>query len=361
MVRYIKKISQKTGLQPGTVVYIGDERKEPVSINIGVIDYDKTEYRQFDVASAEECFPYRDSKTVSWININGIHDVSLIEKLGGHYGIHPLVLEDIANTGHRPKLEEGENYIFIVIKMLSLDEKGKIKSEQVSIVFGPNYVISFQERKGDVFDPLRDRLKKTVPRVKFMGTDYLAYGLIDAVVDHYFYILENLGERIQDMEDELAENPRKENLSVIHELKRELIYMRRSVWPLREVIGGLDRSESDLIHDYTAPYIRDLYEHAVQVIDTVETFRDMVSGLLDIYLSSVSNKMNEVMKVLTIIATIFIPLGFLAGVYGMNFDTSISPFNLPELGFRYGYPLFWLVALLIGGGLFWFFKRKRWI
>ena len=194
-----------------------------------------------------------------------------------------------------------------------------------------------------------------------MGTDYLAYAMVDAVVDHYFYILESLGERIQDMEDELAETPQKESLGIIHELKRELIYMRRSVWPLREVIGGLDRSESDLIHDYTAPYIRDLYEHTVQVIDTVETFRDMVSGLLDIYLSSVSNKMNEVMKVLTIIATIFIPLGFLAGVYGMNFDTSISPFNLPELGFRYGYPLFWLTALLIGGGLFWFFKRKRWI
>jgi magnesium transporter len=361
MVRYIKKISQKIGLQPGAVVYIGDPPKEPVSIDIGVIDYDKTEFRQFKTMSVEECFPYRDSQTVTWINVNGIHDVNVVEKLGSHFGIHALVLEDIANTGHRPKFEEGDKYVFLVVKMLSLNNEGQIKSEQVSIVFGSNYVISFQERKGDVFDPLRDRLKKTVPRIKFMGADYLAYAMVDAIVDHYFCILEDLGERIQNMEDELAENPRKEDLSAIHELKRELVYMRRAVWPLREVIGGLDRLESELIHDYTELYIRDLYEHTVQVIDTVETFRDMVAGLLDIYLSSMSNKMNEVMKVLTIIATLFIPLGFLAGVYGMNFNTESSPFNMPELGFKYGYPLFWLLVLLIAGGLIIFFRRKNWL
>jgi magnesium transporter len=361
MVRYIKKISRKIGLRPGTVVYIGDQPGEPVSIDINVIDYDKTEFRQLEVKSVEECFPYRDSQTTTWININGIHDVAMIEKLGDYYGIPSLVLEDIANTGHRPKFEDGEKYIFLVVKMLSLDEDGMIKSEQVSIVFGSNYVISFQERKGDVFEPLRDRLKKTVPRVKFMGADYLAYSMVDSIVDHYFIILENLGERIQDMEDELADNPRKEDLHGIHAVKRELVYMRRAVWPLREVIGGLDRSESELIHDYTGPYIRDLYEHTIQVIDTVETFRDMVAGLLDIYLSSMSNKMNEVMKVLTIIATLFIPLGFLAGVYGMNFNTAASPFNMPELSYKYGYPLFWLLTILIAGGLILFFRRKRWL
>jgi magnesium transporter len=361
MVRYIKKISRKIGLQPGTVMYIGDEPKEKVSIDITVIDYDKTEYHQLEVKTVEECFQYRDSKTITWINVYGIHDVSIIEKLGNHFRIHALAMEDIANTGQRPKFEEDEKYIFIVLKMLRLESEEKISAEQVSIIFGSNYVISFQEKKGDVFEMVRDRLKKTVPRSRFLGSDFLAYSMVDAVVDNYFLILESLGEKVIGLEDELTNDPKTEYLGQIHELKRELIYMRRSVWPLREVIGGLDRSESNLVHDYTGPYIRDLYEHTIQVIDTVETFRDMVSGLLDVYLSSVSNKMNEVMKVLTIIATVFIPLGFLAGVYGMNFNTEISVFNMPELNLKYGYIFFWSLAVVIAGGLLLFFKRKNWL
>lgn len=354
------KISKKRGLEPGSVIYIGEKRTEKVKIT--VIDYNATEHWEKELTDIEACFPYKDTPTVTWINICGLHEVTVLEKIGRHFDLHPLTLEDIANTGHRPKMELTDNYIFIILKMLYHNaDTGQLVIEQVSVVCGRNYVITFQEKEGDVFDPVRERIKKTRPRVRFMNPDYLAYALVDAVVDGYYLVMENLGEKIEHIEDMMVNNPVPENLEVIHELKRKLVNMRRAVWPLREVIGGMERLETPLFHETTRIYLRDLYEHAVQIIDTVDTFRDMVSGLLDIYLSSVSNKMNEVMKVLTIIATIFIPLGFLAGVYGMNFDPSAGPFNMPELGFPYGYILFWGVALLIGGGLLFYFKRKRWI
>ena len=360
MPRLVKRSKKKLGLKPGAVVYVGEHRTE--SIEISIIDYKETSFQERQTSNVEDCFPYKDSQTISWMNISGIHDVALIEKLGQHFSLPPLVLEDLVNTGHRPKMEEADEFIFVMLKMLYLaPENHDVRSEHVSLVFGRNYVISFQEKPGDVFDMVRERIRKTVPRVRFMGADYLAYALIDAIVDHYFVVLESIGDRVEALEEELVSEPVSQHLETIHSLKRELITIRRAVWPLREVIGGLDRSESPLFHDYTRAYLRDLYEHTIQVIDTVETYRDMVSGLLDIYLSSISNRMNEVMKVLTIIATIFIPLGFLAGVYGMNFDTSASPFNLPELGFAYGYPLFWLAVLIVAGGLFWFFRRKRWL
>jgi magnesium transporter len=360
MPRLIKKISRTRGLTPGTVVFIGERKIEKTQIRI--IDYDTTELEEKTVASVEECFPFKDKPTVTWINIDGLHEVEPIEKIGQHFGIHPLILEDIANTGQRPKLDASGNCLFLALKMLTIDqESNRIHSEQISFVVGSNFVISFQERIGDVFDPIRDRIRKSVPRVRFMDSDFLAYSLVDAIVDGYFSVLETLSERIEDLEARLLENPGPESLEAIHELKRELVYMRKAVWPLREVIGGLERMETEFIHDSTRIYLRDLYEHAIQVIDTVETFRDMMSGLLDIYLSSVSNRMNEVMKVLTIIATIFIPLSFLAGVYGMNFNTSISRLNMPELSLPYGYILFWILALLIGGGLFLYFKRKKWL
>lgn len=355
-----KRAHKKLGLKPGSIVYVGEERTEKVEISI--IDFNENELTTKKTDRVEDCFPYKDSPTITWINIGGIHDVEVVEKLGAHFGLHPLMLEDIVNSGHRPKMEQTEDVIFVVLKMLyTKADNHEIISEQVSVIFGKNFVISFQERPGDVFGPVRDRLEKTVPRVRFMGADYLAYALVDAIVDHYFVVLEAIGERVEDLEEELVTNPVSRHLDVIHSLKRELVNIRKAVWPLREVVGGLDRTETALIHDYTKVYLRDLYEHTIQVIDTVETYREMVSGLLDVYLSSVSNRMNEVMKVLTIIATIFIPLGFLAGVYGMNFDTSTSPFNLPELGMRYGYPLFWLVVLTVGGGLYWFFRRKHWL
>ncbi|MFH2055870.1 MAG: magnesium/cobalt transporter CorA [bacterium] len=360
MARLLKKRTKPHGSVPGAVVFVGDRRQEHVGVK--VIDYDATQLTEKTLATVEEAFPFKDSPTVSWIDICGLHDASVIEKIGAHFGLHALVLEDIANTGQRPKFEESQETLFLVVKMLYLGgEDGELEAEQVSILAGKNFVISFQERDGDVFEPVRERIRKAVPRKRFLGADYLAYALIDAIVDNYFTVLEYIGDKIEVLQDELLENPSPEYLETIHGLKRALIDMRKRVWPLREVIGGLERSESKLIHDFTRPYLRDLYEHTIQVIDTVETARDMVSSLLDIYLSSVSNRMNEVMKVLTIIATIFIPLGFLAGVFGMNFNPESSPFNMPELNFRFGYPLFWALVLMVGGGLFIFFKRKRWI
>jgi magnesium transporter len=359
MVPLLKKLSRKAGAPPGTVAYVGPDRKHAVTVN--VIDYDAESLRQLTDVELKDALPFRDSETVSWIDISGVHDVEPIQLVGSHFNVHPLILEDIANTGTRPKIEEQDGLIAVIMKMQRLGDEGDAVSEQVSLVIGPSTVISFQEQPGDVFDAVRDRIRGTTPRVRFMTTDYLAYALMDAIVDNYFAILEDAGQRIEDLEDRLVANPDREDLETIHDLKRDLLLMRRRVWPLREVVGGLLRSESPLVRESTRPYLRDLYEHVVQVIDTVETFRDMASGLLDIYLSSVSNRMNEVMKVLTIIATIFIPLGFLAGVYGMNFDTTISDWNMPELGLPFGYIMFWVIALLIGGGLFAFFKRKGWL
>lgn len=354
------KISKKFGLKPGSVVYVGQERTEDVHIDI--IDYTDSELHEVRVSTVEDCFPYRDKNSTTWINITGIHNVELVQTLGSHFELHDLVLEDVVNTGQRPKLEETPAHFFIVLKMLYLNEhKNKLKSEQISILFGKNWVITFQETPEDVFDMVRNRIRKTIPRVRFMHADYLAYALLDAVVDNYFIVLEQLGEDIENLDDAVSFNPEQVHLKSIRILKKQLLNMRRAVWPLREVIGGLERTESKLIHDTTGPYIRDLYEHTIQVIDTVETYRDMISGLLDLYHTGIANRMNDIMKVLTIIATVFIPLGFLAGVYGMNFDTSVSVFNLPELGFKYGYPMFWGMVVLVAGGLVWFFKRKKWL
>ncbi|MFH2048637.1 MAG: magnesium/cobalt transporter CorA [bacterium] len=360
-MRLLKKISKKKiGLEPGSVIFVGEKKLEKARIR--VIDYDKDTLKELEITSIEDCFSFRDTPTISWINIDGLHNEQLLEKIGEHYGLHPLSMEDIANTGQRPKLEITDNYVLIILKMLYMDISNKeILSEQFSFIFGKNFVISFQEKVGDVFESVRERLRKTVPRTRLMNADYLAYALIDAVVDHYYVVLEEMSNNIESLEDLLVQHPQTDDLQTIHELKRQLVYMRKVTWPLREVIGGLERDETKLIKKETKIYIRDLYEHTIQVIDTVETFRDMVSGLLDIYLSSISNKMNEVMKVLTIIATIFIPLGFLAGVYGMNFDTSVSVLNMPELSSPYGYIMFWSIALIIGGGLFTFFKKKKWL
>jgi len=355
-----KKMSQKIGQAPGTMVYLGEKREEKPIIEI--IEYDETDFQDKVVDDVTECFAFLDSPSPTWIKVTGIHEVGIIQKLGEHFGLHPLTLEDIVNTIHRPSMEDAGKYIFVSLKMLHSDSGSDlITSEQVSIILGSNFVISFEEKKSGVFDSVRERIKKAVPRTRFLSADYLAYSLMDAVVDHYYLVLENLGERIELVEEKLISKPVSENIETIHQLKRQLIFVRKSVWPLREVVGGLERINTALIHDSMRMFLRDLYEHTVQVIDTVETYRDTVSGLLDIYLSSMSNRLNEVMKVLTIIATIFMPLSFLAGVFGMNFNTSVSPFNMPELTFRYGYPLFWLLVLMVGGGLVWFFRKKGWL
>lgn len=360
MKKNSKRASSKLGMAPGSVVYVGRERTEDVHIK--VIDYSEYKEEERVLTDVEDCFPYKDSPTISWINIDGIHMTETVEKLGKHFEIHPLALEDIVNTGQRPKMEDTAQYIFIQLKMLYREKDHReLKSEQVSVVFGRNWVITFQETGEDVFDMVRKRIKQTIPRQRFMSADYLAYTLVDAIVDHYFIVLEQIGERIEALETDISENPSAESLHTIRDLKKQLIITRKAVWPLREVLGGLERTESELIKESTSPYIRDLYEHVIQVIDTVETYREMVSGLLDLYHTGVSNRMNEVMKVLTIFASIFIPLGFLAGVYGMNFDTAISRFNLPELGLRFGYPMFWGFVILVALGMLLFFRRRKWI
>ena len=325
-------------------------------MRITIIDYDESHVEDKEAKRIEECFPFTDKPTVTWININGLHQLDIIEKIGEHFNVHPLVLEDIVNTGQRPKIEDFVDYIFVTLKMLRYsDEEKETEAEQVSLILGSNFVISFQENEGDVFDPIRQRIEADKGRIRKMGADYLAYALMDAIVDNYFTILEKLGDRIEDFEEELVVNPKPETLQAIHHLKREMIFLRKSVWPLREVINRLERWESSLINKSTAIYFRDVYDHTIQVIDSVETFRDMLSGMLDIYLSSISNRMNEVMKVLTIIATIFIPLTFIAGVYGMNFRF------MPELEMPIGYSVVLLVMLFIGILMFAYFRKKKWL
>ncbi|MFH1458301.1 MAG: magnesium/cobalt transporter CorA [Candidatus Omnitrophota bacterium] len=359
MSDFVKKISNTIGLAPGSVVYVGEKKIEKPRISI--IDYDQENFQEKELKKAEECFPFKESPTITWINIDGLHDTDIISKIGTHFDIHHLILEDIVNTLQRPKFEESGKYIFIVLKMLYFDEKeDETKAEQVSLILGANFVISFQEKEGDVFNPIRGRIRDNKGRIRKSGADYLAYALVDAVVDNYFIILEKLGEKIANMEDELVANPSTEKLQIIQGLKRDMIFLRKSVWPLREIISGLQRTESDLLQDSTTVYMRDLYDHTIQVIDTIESLRDMVSGMLDIYMSSISNKMNEVMKVLTIIATIFIPITFIAGIYGMNFDPSLSKLNMPELTWRFGYIFAWGIMFLVVLTMVIYFKRKRW-
>ncbi len=354
MPRFIKKRSKKAGLPPGTLVHIGEKKTEKVRISI--IDYDETNFEEKQIKRIEEGFPFKDKPTVTWINIDGIHDLEIIEKIGKYFDLHSLTLEDIVNTEQRPKIEDFEDYLFIVLKMLYYNEKAdETQVEQVSLILGTNFVISFQEREGDVFNPIRERLRSGKGRTRKMRADYLTYTLIDAIVDNYFISLEKLGEKIESMEEELVTNPTPETLQAIHHLKREMIFLRKSVWPLREVVNRLERGESTLINESTGVYLRDVYDHIIQVIDTIETSRDILSGTLDIYLSSVSNRMNQIMKVLTITATIFMPLTLIAGIYGMNFE------YMPELGWRWGYPIVLLVMAALGISMFVYSRRKKWL
>jgi len=359
MLKLIKKISKTAGLAPGTLVHIGEKKTDRVRITI--IDYDEAQFQEKEAKTIEECFTFKKTPTVTWINIDGIHDLEIIDKLGKQFDLHSLVLEDILNTGQRPKYGDFDNHLFIVLKMIIFDEnRNDISSEQVSILFGENFVISFQEKEGDVFEPIRDRLRNAKGRLRKMGADYLAYALVDAIVDSYYLILEKMGEKIEGTEEELVTNPTSQTLQTIHNLKRDTIFLRKSVWPLREVVNSLERGESKLIKKTTHIFLRDVYDHTIQVIDTIETFRDMISGTLDIYLSSISNRMNEVMKVLTIIATIFIPITFIAGIYGMNFNPDVSFLNMPELNWKFGYIFAWGVMFLVVLTMVIYFKRKRW-
>ena len=350
----VARRSKKAGLPPGTLVYTGERRVE--SVRMAVIEYDEQHVQERHIASVTECLPFRATPTVTWLNVDGLHDVGVIETLGKAFELHPLLLEDILSTAQRPKFEDYEKSLFLVLKMLHFDDHHQgVETEQVSLIVGPNFVLSFQERVGDVFDSVRERIRNAKGRIRKLGADYLAYSLVDAIVDSYFLVLEKLGERIENLEEELVGNPSQKTLQQIHTLKREMITLRRSIWPLRELVSSLQRSESPWIAESTRVYLRDVYDHTIQIIDTIESFRDMVSGMLDIYLSSISNRMNAVMKVLTIIATLFIPLTFIAGVYGMNFE------HMPELEWRYGYAVVWGVMICVAATMLVYFRRRKWL
>lgn len=321
--------------------------------------FDDADFIEKQIDSPAEIHQYLGSKRVTWINVDGLGDETMLREIGEIFQLHPLSLADVVNVHQRPKVESYPDHLFLVTRMMVL---GQITgSEQVSVFLGESYLLSFQERAGDVFDPIRDRIRHKKGRVRSLGPDYIAYLLLDAVVDGYFPLLDEVSEQLERLEDETILEPSRETVTRIHAVKRDLLTIRRAIWPQREAISSLLRDDSKFISENTKLYLRDAYDHTVQIIDIVETYRELASGLMDVYLSSMSNRMNEIMKVLTIIATIFIPLTFVAGVYGMNFDPDASPWNMPELNWYFGYPLSLLTMALVAIGMLLFFRRRGWI
>lgn len=351
-----KKRSEKVGLPPGTLVHIGEKKTEKVKIT--AIDYSETEFQEFEAKTVEECFPLKDKPTITWINVDGIHQPETIQKLGDCYGLHPLVQEDIMNTDQRPKIEDYGEYIYIVLKKIAYDEKKvEISLEQVSLILGKNFVISFQEKGngGDALETIKERIKSAKGRIRKMGADYLVYALIDAIVDHYFLIFERLGEKIESIEDELIEEAETGAVSVANALRKEVMFLRRQIWPLMDALRSLERGEFSLIQDTTKVYFRDVYDHVAYLIDTIETYRETLAYMGEIYLESVNNKLNSIMKVLAVVATIFMPLTLIASIYGMNFEF------MPELSWKWGYPVVLAVMVTIGVVMVVFFKKRKWI
>ncbi|WP_220463437.1 magnesium/cobalt transporter CorA, partial [Nitrosopumilus sp. b1] len=345
--------SDTVGLQPGALVHVGEKLVEEVSFQ--QIEYDKDNFIKKDFDKVEDCLNTLDNPLVSWTNITGIHDSDVIKKIGDYYKLHVLIQADIMNTELRPKIDNQNDHIFLIIKLPHVLPNGKLFMEQISLIVGKNFVISFQETKDDVFDPIRDRIEKSIGTIRQRGSDYLAYAIVDAIIDHYYVILESIGAQSEDLEEELMANPGPKTLQTIHLLKREMVILRKSIWPMREVIDGFERMESDLIDSRTKRYLRDVYSHTVQVMDNIEGLRDMVGGMLDTYLSSVGNKMNEIMKTLTIIASIFIPITFIAGLYGTNFV------YVPELTWEGSYfAMLGVMAVVVIIMVAWF-RKKEWL
>jgi len=354
VARLIRRPFREAGLPPGTLV--GLEEGAEAAARITVIHYDAGQVEQREAQSVAECKPFRGEPGVTWINVDAVHRADVVQELGDEFSVHPLVLEDIMNLGQRPKAEDLGSSVYVVLNMLYCTERNhEIEAEQVSLILGEDFVISFQEKPGDVFNAVRERIVGNKGQIRQMGPDYLLYSLIDAIVDNYFAVLEHIGERIEALEVQVVEHPGAPTLREMHNLKRQMIFLRKSVWPLRELVNTLERRDSPLISEETGVYFRDVYDHTIQVIEAVETYRDMVSGMLDIYLSTVSNRMNEIMKVLTVMATLFIPLTFITGVYGMNFR------YMPELQWRYGYPLTLLVMWGLCVVMVVHFKRRKWL
>lgn len=354
MARFFKNRSEKVGLPPGSFRDVKKAGEEP--LRICLFNYTEGILEEKNGVTLEEALAYSDQSSIAWINMDGVHHADAVQKLCTHFGIHPLTIEDILSTDHRPKLEESDDYIFLVLKTLEIEAgQGDVITEQVSMVLGKNFVLSFQERRGDTFDPVRERLRAGKGRIRKVGADYLLYTLIDTIIDYYYVILENIGDRLEAIEEDLLTDANGDSLNTLYRLKKEMAVVRRSVWPLREVVNKLERDELKLIKKDTRIFFRDVYDHTIQVIDTVETYRDMLSSMVDLYQSTISNKMNAVMKVLTIISTIFIPLTFIAGIYGMNFD------YIPELNWHYGYFAVWAIMLALALMMIYLFRRKKWL
>ncbi|MBI5060228.1 magnesium/cobalt transporter CorA [candidate division KSB1 bacterium] len=354
MRRGIKRRSRKAGLPPGTLVHIGERTGDRTRVR--VLAYDENSCTDRELDSIADAAGLLGQSRMLWMNIDAVHDVALMEQVGKLFNLHPLVLEDLVNTDQRPKVEDYGDYAFVVLKQLSYDDAaGEVVSEQVSLILGRNFVLSVGEREGDVFDQVRDRLRNAKGRIRGQSSDYLVYRLLDAVVDHYFLVLEKLGDRIEVLEDRVIGETSAEILREIDRIKREMLFVRRSVWPLREVLTELEHEEYELIDPRTEIYFRDVYDHTIQVIDTVETYRDLLAGMMDLYQSNVNLRLNTVMKVLTVISTIFLPLTFLAGVWGMNFV------NMPELYQANGYFVALGFMAVLAVSMVWFFKHKGWM
>lgn len=354
MARFVKHKISSVGQVPGEPIFLGIKKMDKVDIHI--IDYNNKVLNEHKPNNLQEIIPFKDTTTVTWININGLHDIDTIQTITEGFAIHPLVVEDIVNTGQRPKIEEYDDYIYIVTKMMKYDSiENRIHTEQLSIILGKHYVITLQECPGDVFDPVRKRIRQMNGRIRHADADYLAYSLLDMVMDNYISIVERMGEKIEDLEEEISHHQGKDLLTKINNYKREMNYFRKTIRPAREFLLQFYHLDSNLILKTTRPFIKDLLDTSIQAVETIDTYRDMLSDHLDYYNSGVNNRLNEIMKVLTIFSAIFIPLTFIAGIYGTNFDF------LPELHFKYSYPIFWGVLILISILMLRFFKKKNWL
>ncbi|KGF71916.1 magnesium transporter [Neosynechococcus sphagnicola sy1] len=346
------------GAVPGTLRIDADA----LPPTIVLIDYCETKASRSTIHEPEECIPYLDSASVSWVDVKGLGSEETLQRLGRVFSLHPLVLEDVVNVPQRPKVEEYQNQILLIARMVTLKPSGEgFCSEQVSLILGPHYLLTVQEEpEYDAFDPVRERIRTNKGTIRTHQVDYLAYALLDSIIDGFFPVLEVYGEQLEALEDEVVMNPSRKTLEKIYQMRRELLSLRRAIWPQRDAINSLIRDENPLISAEVRVYLRDCYDHAIQVLDMVETYRELASSLMDVYLSSVGNKMNEIMKLLTVISTIFIPLTFIAGVYGMNFNPDASPLNMPELNWYWGYPVCWTLMLTLASSLVGFFWRRGW-
>jgi len=351
--KFVPKASEK-GTVPGTVQYVGSHRAETSVIDL--IEYNDSEVAEYEIGQPEQIAGFLKNENIKWIRVTGIHDVELIAKLGDIFQINQLDLEDLSNMTQRPRMEEREKYIFQVFKALLLDTvANEVTIEQVTLILGENYVVSFHETEPKLFDPLRTRILHSKGRIRKMKSDYLAFAIADVMIDQYFAILEDIGNSVQIIESDLIMNPGLASQESIYRMKRRLVYVGSTIWPVRELINAVERSDHDLINEETRIYFRNIYDHTVQIIETLDNLRDLTSSMMDLYLSSVSLKLNEIMKVLTIFSALFIPLTFLAGVYGMNFKF------LPELEWQWGYPLFWIICVIATILMLFYFKRKKWL